>query len=142
MERLLLWQSEKRVLNSSDSFFSRPACHLENSHSSHLKTCTPTSSFLAQAWPSFSEHNFLYITLSRAKSLCTSFSLFKYQEICLTLDLSLLFEWQPVVHFVFQVNILFFAPSDHSRLKTPTQDWTHLSRLFFYHGQNHDTNIS
>ena len=89
MERLLLWHNEKRVLNSSDSFFSRPACHLDNSRSSHLKTCTPTSSFLAQAWPCFSGHNFLYIILLRAESLCTSLSLFQYQEIWLTLYLSL-----------------------------------------------------
>lgn len=85
----MLWQNEKRVLNSSDSFFSCPVCHLDNSHSSHLTTRTPTSSCLAPAWPYFSEHNFLYIILLRTDSLCTSVSLFQHQEICLALDLSL-----------------------------------------------------
>lgn len=131
--KTLLWQKEKRVLNFSDSSFSRLACHLENCHSSPLKTRTPTSSFLAQAWPYFSEHNFLYIILLRAESLCISFSLFQDQEICLTLDLSL---YASCFHSSFKW-VYFFPSSDPSKLKKPTQDWTSLSKLFFYQVQNH-----
>ena len=103
--KTLLWQKEKRVLNSSDSSFSRLACHLENCHSSPLKTRTPTSSFLAQAWPYFSEHNFLYIILLRAESLCISFSIFQDQETCLFWIWACML---PVVHSSFKW--MYFFP--------------------------------
>lgn len=107
---------EKRVLNSSDSSFSRLACHLENCHSSPLKTCTPTSSLCFQALTHyFSEHNFLYIILLRAESLCISFSIFQDQETCLFWIWACML---PVVHSSFKW-MYFFPSLDPSELRSP-----------------------
>lgn len=123
LDRLLPWQVEKRVLNFSDSALSHSVGHLDLSHCSRLRT--HTYSFLPGTALTWLCRTLLplYNNAEGRKSLYFIF-IFPYQEMCLTLDLTLHAScYSRFSFFLFQSMSILFAKLALSKVKEKNLAW-------------------